>query len=335
MTKMLITGATGFIGGHLLTETLERGHQVRALVRPGHPRIPELVQKGVEVMVGDIRDQAVVETAVDGMAVVFHCAAAVTDWAPSASFRQVTVGGTRHVCRAAAKADIKRLVYVSTNDVFGRDENRILDETGSFESWNEPYPDHKIKAEKICRLFMREQRLPVTIVYPCWVYGENDFTLVANLADAILKGDMLFWRRGAFFYPLYVKNLVSLMMVLAEDERAVGQGYLAHDGRSVMLEEFCAAIAAALEVPPVTRRIPYPLAYLGAWGLEIGWRLLRRKERPVLTTYAVRNLGSRMRFSIAKAERELGWKPPVPFEIGLAETLAWLKTVDRQRLKIK
>jgi 2-alkyl-3-oxoalkanoate reductase len=247
----------------------------------------------------------------------------------------VTVDGTRHVCRAAARSNVRRLVYLSTNDVFGRGEQAVIDESFPLKPWKEPYPDHKIRAEEIVWLYHREQRLPVSTIYPCWVYGENDYTLTADLADAIIKRQMLFWRRGAFVFPLYVGNLVELMLIVAEDDRAVGHGFLAHDGGPITLEAYADAVAKALSVPPVSRRLPYPAVYLAAAALEKTWRLLRRKKRPLLTTYVVRSLGSKARYSIKKAERELGWRPGISFDEGLMRTLAWLKTVDRNRLKTK
>ena len=334
MGLVLITGATGFIGGHLVDENLKRKNNVRAFVLPDDPGAETLRAKGVEVVYGDIRDYDAVEKAVKGVDIVFHCAAIVTDWAPDRLFREVTVNGTENVCRAALGAKVKRLVDISTNDVFGMDEKNVMDESFPLREWNEPYPDYKIEAEKVSWGY-HDRGLPVTMVYPCWVYGEGDQTFVPLLADAIVKKDMVFWRKDVMVWPTYIENLVDLLMLISTDERAVGNGYLVHDGESTTLQEFCKGIADALGVKPATMRIPYHVAYAASWLMELTWKLLRKETRPLLTTYTVKNLGSRFRFSIDKAKRELGWTPKVSYPEAFQKTMKWLKTLDLETLKQK
>jgi nucleoside-diphosphate-sugar epimerase len=335
MKRVLITGATGFIGGHLVSANLSKGHQVRALVLPDDPEAFLLKSGSVEIVTGDIRDYEAVKRAASGVDIVFHCAAVVTDWAPKKLFKEVTVGGTDNICKASLEAGVSRLVDMSTNDVFGLDESQVMDETFPLRPWHEPYSDSKIEAEKICWRYHEEHGLPVTMVYPCWVFGEGDKTFVPLLADAILKRELIFWRKDVIVWPTYIENLVDLLMLIAEDDRAVGNGYLVHDGESVTLEEFCAGIAKSLGVPPTKTHIPYSVAYLAAKALELTWKLLRKETRPLLTTYTVKNLGSRLNFTIAKAERELGWKPKIRYSEGFKRTMEWLKTLDFKTLKQK
>jgi len=125
------------------------------------------------------------------------------------------------------------------------------------------------------------------------------------------------------------------MMLISEDERAVGNGYLVHDGESVTFQEFCGGIAEALGVKPVKLHIPYSAAYAAAVVMEAAWKLFRVNKRPLLTTYAVKNLGSRLRFSIEKSNRELGWSPAVSYQEGFVRTMEWLKTLDLETLKEK
>ena len=335
MRNVLISGATGFIGGHLVDANLKKKNRVRALVLPGDPDEASLAKKKVDIVYGDVRDYASLEKACKGCDIVFHCAAVVTDWAPKRLFQEVTVQGTENMCRAATKARVKRFVDMSTNDVFGMDEEHVMDESFPLRPWKEPYPDTKIAAEEISWRYHREQGLPVTMVYPCWVFGPGDKTFVPLLADAIVKRELIFWRRDVIVWPTYIENLVDLLMTIAEDRRAVGNGYLVHDGISVTLQEFCAAIARTMGVPPITTHIPYFAALAAGWSMEVLWKLLGKKSRPLLTTYTVKNLGSRFRFSIDKARRELGWKPKISFEKGFEKTMEWLKTLDIETLKQK
>lgn len=335
MKKVLITGATGFIGRHVVKANLAKGNKVRALVLPGDAGEAWLKKQGVEVIPGDIRDYESVRRAVGNVDIIFHTAAIVTDWAKKDLFWEVTVGGAENICRAAVDAKVSRLVDISTCDVFGTDESVVMDESLPLQYWGEPYADSKIDAEKVMRKYHEEQGLPLTMVYPLWVFGEGDQTFVPLLADAIIKKDLIFWRKGAIVWPTYIDNLVDLLMLISEDERAIGNGYLVHDGESTTLEEFCAGIAEALGVPPIKTYIPYGLAMAAARLMEFLWRLFRIQKRPLLTTYTVTNLGSRFRFSIEKAERELGWKPRITYREGFQKTMNWLKTLDVASLKQK
>jgi len=335
MKNVLITGATGFIGGHLVDANLEKGNKVRAYALPGDPAIVDLESRGVKVVTGDIRDFESLRGAFEGIDIVFHCAAIVTDWAPESLFQEVTVGGTENCLKAAVDSGVSRFVDISTNDVFGIDETTVLDETFPMRPWGEPYPDYKIKAEELTWKYHREHNLPVTMVYPCWVYGKNDFTFVPDVADAIIKKDLIFWRRDVLVWPTYIENLVDLLMLISEDQRAVGNGYLVHDGESTTLQEFCAEIAKSLDVPVIKTHIPYFAGYTAALIMEGLWKILRKKTRPLLTTYLVKNLGSRFRYSIKKAETELGWKPKISYNEGFRRTMEWLKTLDRDQFKTK
>ena len=173
------------------------------------------------------------------------------------------------------------------------------------------------------------------MVYPCWIFGPGDKTFVPHLADAVLKGEMLFMRKNAIVWPTYIENLIDLLMLISEDERAVGNGYLVHDGESTTLEEFTNSLAKSIGAKEVKMRIPYWLAYIVAVLMEFFGKLLKQKDRPLLTTYTVKNLGSRLRFSIDKAKRELDWTPKISYKEGFATTMKWLKTLDVSTLKQK
>ncbi len=335
MKKVIITGASGFVGGHLVDENLKRGNVVRVLVLEGDPKEEVLREKGIEVIIGNITDFECVAHACDGMDIIFHCAGIVTDWAPKQLYLDVNVLGMENICKAAVKAKVERLVYMSTNDVFGPIEDVVMDETFPLKKWGEPYPDTKIDAEEIAWKYFEEFQLPITMVYACWVYGKGDITFVPLLADAIIKKELIFWRKDVHVWPTYIDNLIDLLMIMSVDQRAIGKGYLVHDGEMVTLQDFCEEIARTLDVPPITTYIPYWLAKFVGWFMEKWWRLMRKKSRPLLTTYTVTNLGSRFNFSIDKAKRELDWVPKISYNEGMETTMQWLKTLDFKTLKEK
>jgi nucleoside-diphosphate-sugar epimerase len=327
MAKVLITGATGFIGSHLVERNLIEKNVVRILALPGDQKAKAFESRGIDVVYGDIRDARAVERAIEGREVVFHLAAVVTDWAPKRLFEQINVAGTRNVCEASLRLKVRRLVEVSTNDVFGLKEGVVIDETFGYRPWGEPYPDTKLEAAKIV-LEYYTKGLPVSLVYPCWVYGPGDLTFVPLVADSIKKKNLVFWRKNVLVWPAYVENLVDLLMVLSWHPRAVGEGFIVHDGVSDTFQNFSARIAASIGMKAPHLHIPYRVAYWAAWISEIVWRILRKRNRPLLTKYTVKNLGSRLQFSLDKAQKVLDWSPPASYEEGFKKTMDWLSTTD-------
>lgn len=318
-----------------MRRNIEEGNSVTVLTLPGDPGIPDIESLDCEVVTGTICDVGLVEELCRGRDVIFHCAAVVTDWGPKRLFTEVNIEGMEKVCRAAVKAEVKRFVEISTNDVFGLVEGVVIDEGFPYKTWGEPYPDTKIAATEIAWRYFRDYKLPVTMVYPCWVYGPGDKTFLPLTADAIVKGEMLFWRKDVLVWPTYIDNLIDLLMLISKSDDAIGEGFLVHDGESTTFQAFCTMIAESLGLKGPRLHIPYGAVYATALVMEVIWSLLRLKTRPLLTTYTVKNLGSRLQFSIGKADRKLRWKPPVSFTDGFDETMRWLKTLDRKKLKLK
>ena len=127
---VFITGATGFIGTHLVNANLKIGNEVIAFVLPNDLNIGFLKENNVDIRYGDIRNYEEVEKALsEEVEIVFHCAAFVSDWGNADLFKAVMINGTENVCKAASKAKVERFVKISTNDVFGLDESTIINET--------------------------------------------------------------------------------------------------------------------------------------------------------------------------------------------------------------
>ncbi len=327
--KVLVTGGTGFIGSHLVRSNLQAGNRVRVLVRPDSPSLNSLER--VEVAIGDIRDDLAVKKAVEGVNIVFHAAALVTDWAPKRLFREVTVGGMENICQATLDAEVDALVVISSSDVFGTVENVPINESFPMRRWNEPYPDAKIEADEIAWRFHRDRGLPLTVAYPCFAHGPGDRHLLPGLADALLEGRGLYWRKNALITPSSVENIVDLCMTLAVREEALGEGFLVHDGESIYLQDFCRMVADRLGCHPPRRQLPYGAAYLMAKVMELTASVNRQRQRPLLTSYLVKWWGSRSQYSIAKAKERLGWSPPVCLREGLDRTMRWLEAKVRGR----
>lgn len=325
MSRVFITGATGFIGSNLTRLCLDKGYRVSVLLRPGSSREQRLPQQDIEIVRADIRDEAALKKALKNTDIVFHCAALVSDWAPRRLFREINIDGTRSLCRAAQKSGCGRIVHLSTNDVFGLLKHKTITEEFPLRYWNEPYPDTKIDAEKICRRFMNTYQIPITTIYPCWVYGPGDQSFLPAIISSLKNRQMVFWRKAMIFYPTYIENLLDLLLAAAEDECAAGKGFLVHDGGPRTIQDLCCRIADYFGFSQPSLRIPYFAALCTARMMQTAARLRKNKTRPLLTTYLVKNWGSNLHFSIEQAAALLGWSPPLSFEEGLKQTLTHIK----------
>ncbi len=324
----LVTGAAGFVGQAVVRRLLADGERVRALALPGERRLPELRALAAEVVEVDITDAARLAPHLVGVERVFHVAGLVHGFHPWARYRAVNVGGTQTVARAAQAAGVRRLVHVSTSDVFGMPPRRAVstptfDEATPLSPWREPYPDTKIEAERWLWQFHRDSGLPVSVIYPCWVYGPGDEALFPGFAEALRDGHLVFWQRDTRLAWVHVDNLADAIVLAGTDPAAVGHGYLVHDDADgPTLEEVCARLAEILAVPFRPRYVPYPVALAAAAALQAAWRVLPLRGAPPLLTNDVKSFGRRWRFSNARL-RALGWTPRLRTADGMAQAFAW------------
>jgi len=331
----LVTGASGFVGQAIVRRLLGDGETVRALTLPGDRRLPELRALGIadrlQVIEADVTSAGAVDPYLAGVTRVFHTAALVHGWHPWARYRAVNVGGTQHVARAAGAHGVARFVHVSTSDVFGIPRtDELIDESAPYRPWNEPYPDTKIEAERWLWQFHRDSGLPLSVIYPCWVYGPGDQAFFPSLADAIDDGVMFFWHRRTRLFWAYIDNLADAIVLAGTHPAAVGNGYLVHDGDGgPTLQEVCARIAGVIGKRPPTLHLPYAVAFGAAAIAQMIWRVLRLRGAPLLLTNDVKSFGTQWRISNAKLRRDLGWTPRVPIADGMDTALAYLR--ERRR----
>jgi ornithine--oxo-acid transaminase len=325
----LVTGASGFIGSHLVERLLQEGNQVRCLARASSDtsRLEEL---GVEIAVGDLTDGGSLQEAARDCRQVFHCGALVSDWATSQAIRATNVSGTRSLLRAAAAAGARRFIHFSSTDVYGYPGTPQVSESqdpGGFANW---YAQSKREAEAEVLRAGVEQGLETVILRPATVYGPRSVEVVGEIAREIRAGRMVLVDRGrAVAGLLYVGNLIDAALLAAQAERAAGEAFNVTDGLPVTWREFTDALAAGLGCRPVRWSMPYRVAHGLGFTLEHGYRLVHRATRlttsPLLSRQAVHVLGRPQDFSNAKARELLGWEPRVGYAAGLQATLQWLR----------
>lgn len=333
----LVTGGAGFVGRALVEALLARGQSVRALVLPGDSGLDPIhdrpdVGRRLEIVYGDVSSADAVSAAFEGVDDVFHTAALVHAWAPWSRFAAVNIDGARNVAELSLAHSVRRLIAISTTDVFGLPQgDRLVDESAAYRPWGEPYPDSKIEAERWLWRLHRESGLPLTVIYPGWVYGPGDQAFFPGLARAIVDGRMVFWAHGAKLPFVYIDNLVDACLLAASADAAVGQGYIVHDEcDGPTLEDLCAAIATRLGAGVPKRHVPYGLAHGAAKLVQAIWRWRGAGTEPPLQSVDVKAFGAQFRLSSAKIRRDLGWAPRVGRDEGMRRALDAL--VDRWAL---
>ena len=325
----LVTGASGFIGGHLAERLVREGFQVRCLVRESSDT--SLLDKlDVEIAIGDLTSARSLTRATEHCRYVFHCGGFVSDWATPKEIARINVDGTRNLLDAAAGASVERFVHFSTTDVYGYPGHAGVDETFACTEFRNWYSQTKRAAEAEVRRAHEARGLETVILRPATVYGPRSTDVVGEIAKAIRGGNMLLVDGGRALAGLvYVENLVDAALLAARHDAAAGHAFNASDGLAVTWKDFTDGRADGLGCKQVRWSMPYWMASGIGFSLEHGYRALHRTTRlttpPLLSRQAVQMLGRNQDFSNRKARELLGWEPRVDYAAGLDATLAWLR----------
>jgi nucleoside-diphosphate-sugar epimerase len=323
---VLVTGATGLLGSHLIDLLVERGQRPRALVQPGE-LATGLARSQVDVRFGDLRDSEVPKSVMEDVEIVLHCAARTGPWGPADEYQSTNVDGLETLVQAARSAAVRRFVHISSITVHGNDVRGVADESSPLRAEPNSYSRSKVEGERLLQRLIEDEGVPVTIVRPGWIYGPRDVASFARFATMVRDGKMVIIGSGENHVPLiYVADVARGVLQAAEADDALGRSYLLASDESVTQRDYLFAIAGEIGVPPPTRRIPYPVALMLGAGFEFGARLVRRRQPPPVTRYGIKHLGGENRFSIARARRELGFRPQVHLSEGVKRSMEWYRS---------
>ncbi|MGE2833970.1 3-beta-hydroxysteroid dehydrogenase [Mycobacterium sp. SMC-4] len=340
---VLVTGGSGFVGANLVTTLLDRGLHVRSFDRSASPLPPH---DRLEVVEGDITDPAQVADAVAGIDTVFHTAAiidlmggaSVTDDYRRRSFA-VNVTGTENLVHAAQAAGVQRFVYTASNSVvMGGQRISGGDETLPYtERFNDLYTETKVVAEKFVLAANGVSGMLTCSIRPSGIWGRGDQTMFRKVFESVLAGHVkvLVGNKNVKLDNSYVHNLIHGFILAAEHlvpgGTAGGQAYFINDGEPINMFEFARPVVEACGQRWPRLRVPGRLV----WAAMTAWQFLHFRlglPKPLLEPLAVERLYLDNYFSIAKAQRDLGYEPLYTTEQAMQQCLPYyVELFDRMK----
>ena len=322
--KVLVTGANGFVGAAVVRALSRDGYEVKAMVRETSDR-RNLAQIDVETVVGDLRDDASLATAVKGCKAVFHVAADYRLWVPDPDVMEdINVAGTKRLLLQAMDAGVEKIVYTSSVATVGiphGGESGHEDTPVSLDDMIGPYKRTKFLAERVAQRMAQEEQCPVVIVNPSTPIGPGDIkpTPTGQVIRDAVHGRM----------PAYVETGLNIVHV---DDVATGHLQAFKHGRTgqryilgsenVSLKQLLEQVAEIVGRTPPRIRIPHEVAMGIAYATE-AWARVSGKP-PQVTRDGVRMSRKKMYFTSDKARKELGFEPR-PAVRAVEDAVSWFK----------
>jgi nucleoside-diphosphate-sugar epimerase len=335
---ILLTGATGFIGSHVLEALTGAGLRVRALVR-AQANGPQLEGAGAEVALGDVRDLPSLERAVRGCSQVIHVAGLARDWGKRADFVETNVTGTRNVLEASRRAGVSHVIITGSISSYGEEDSEnaknelcpyrshypyLLDKI--FPCALNWYRDSKAAATSEAAAFAREHNLALTILEPAWVYGEREFeTGFYSYIKTVQSGQR--FMPGSTrnrFHVVYAKDLAQAYVLAAQKRLPGVERIIVGTEHSEWMHQIFATFCREAGLPP-PRLLPKWSTYPVGFVLELACTLAGSRQPPTLTRGRVNTFYDSISYSTDKARRLLGFRCDYSLEQGIRQTVAWYK----------
>ena len=323
MKKVLVTGADGFIGSHMVEELVRKGYSVRAFSYYNSfntwgwldTLAPEILSQ-IEVVCGDIRDPYGVKKAIEGVDMVFHLAALIAipfSYHSPDAYVDTNIKGTLNVLQAAKELNVERVLITSTSEVYGTAKYVPIDENHPFQGQS-PYSATKIGADRLAESFYRSFDLPVSIVRPFNTFGprQSARAVIPTIITQLLGGRQQI--KLGLLSPTrdfnYVKDTVSAYIAIAESDRTIGQEINIATAKEISICDMAKVIIAQLN----------PKA-----------EIICEEERLRPENSEVnRLLGSNQ-----KLKELTEWKQKYSFEDGIQETIKWFEqNLDKYKIDI-
>ena len=320
--RVLVTGGTGFTGGHLVSRLISCGREVRALVRDD-ARAEDLRRAGAALVTGDLADPATLPAAVGGVEVVYNVAALYRQAGLADEvYHRVNAGGVARLVEAAAAAGVRRVVHCSTIGVHGDVEHPPADEDAPLRP-GDIYQRTKVEGERLAREAAARTGIELVVARPSGIYGPGDRRLL-KLFRGVARRRFVVLGSGRIFYHLtYVSDVAEGLRLCGEHSAAAGRAYIIAGAEVKTLNEVVALIAEEAGVAP-------PGLHLPVWPFWMAGAVCEAVCRPLgieppIYRRRVDFFTKSRAFRIDRARTELGFAPQVALREGVRRTLAWYR----------
>ena len=329
--KILVTGAAGFLGRHIVALLKKKKHVVVTVVRATSDT-RYLEEQGVELVHGDLRDENCVKLAMKGVDAVVHAAAALRG--KREDFFDVNVRVTENLLKQAAEQQVKRFVFISSIIVYDHSSapaGQIFHEEMPYEEKEQTlYCETKIAAEKLVTEYHAQHKLPTVILRPAALYGKHGPLFVSRLGLPLGANRYLVFGNGKLPLALsHVESVADAVALALSKRAAVGRIYNVTEDGSVTQNEFIKQVRDLVRPDFRAWKLPYWLAR--GLGLSSGWLLGKVGMASPLNLAYMRLCVTPFYYSNNRLKEELGWRPRSDFKESLREMMLW----HRQRLQPK
>lgn len=321
--KILVTGATGFIGSHLVPALVKRGHKVRCLVRKTS-NISKLKKlKNVKFFYGDITKPKTIAGIAKEIDIVFHLAAtghvAAISKTAYQSFREINVQGTKNLARECQNEKIKKFIHFSSTAAMGTIDG-VADEKTECHPVT-PYQKSKREAELLLLSLWRENYFPAVILRPCMVYGPGGFGEFYKFVKLMKLGIFPKVGRGENLTPMVYIDDVIQAAIKAMKYGKPGDVYIITSGKSYKMDQIRNEVMKNLGIKRPYLYLPEFLVKVGATAIEKISQLIN--VTPIVTRQNIVSTIANRCFDIAKAKNELQFTPEMSIETGIKKTIKW------------
>jgi len=320
--RVLITGAGGFIGSHLVDDQLAQGFDVTA-VDINVDRLEDQVSNpNLKIHQTDFIDPQFIDHELVGHDVCYHLASAHLETGVGEDyFWQINVENTLEFVKYCHEAGIGRFVHCSTVGVYGDIQNPPADEKSECHP-DVAYERSKLAGESAVREYARENNYRLVVIRPAWVYGPR-CPRTEKLFRTIKKGRFFYVGDGETLrHPIYISDMIAGFNLASNFEGEPGEVYIIAGAQPATLKQLANGIAESLGVKPPSLSLPRSVVWVGVSGLEFMSRLTGMKAP--FTRRSMKFYTGNTAFSINKAESELNFHPKIELQDGLNQTARWL-----------